>query len=530
VIHTFVTAKRGFSAMRHIKKAVYIWLALLLPVLASCSKDVGNPAPPRIETAANLPKELSTIVVPLTVPVSEIEARLNQITPARLWTINQFEPRCIPAQRVTICPLHKTKCKGKECKNIACKIGIKSAKFTPDVGCNIVGQVTRGRIRLGGRGDALSLTMPVNAVISARDVGGVIKQETATGSANVRATVKMSINNAWAPVAKVNIDYNWVNPPGINFLGKRISFVDKADAKLAGVIAGLERDLAREIARVQTRQVVADAWAQGFTSILLNRERPPAWMRITPQHMSFGGYRVNGANLELMLAAEAITETFIGDKPDNPEKTPLPPPAAISADRGLRFHIPVLADYAQLEPVVERTLDKLAKRGITLDNIGPVHVKFGKVTVYATEGGRLAVGIKAKADIIRSPLPPTHGEIWLSAIPYNESNSQVIKVRDLKLTGQTDHVTTNLLFSLFANDEVLAEISAALTHDFKDDYDKVMVAAKKAISMRREGDFILTAEVNGVSHGTVLVTGQGLFLPVDVTGNAHIRYSPLKRR
>ena len=58
----------------------------------------------------------------------------------------------------------------------------------------------------------------------------------------------------------------------------------------------------------------------------------------------------------------------------------------------------------------------------------------------------------------------------------------------------------------------------------------MLLAAKKTIAMRREGDFTLSAEVNEVSHGTVIATGQGLFLPVDVTGKANIRYTPNGRK
>jgi len=187
----------------------WIFALAIMAMLSACDKVVGNPAPPRIETALDLPKPASTIIVPLSVDLSVIEKRLNQSTPRNLWAINQYEPKCVPAQRVTVCAVHVRKCKGDACKNVPCKVGFKRAKVTPDVACRIVGQVTRGRIAMSGRGDALLLSMPVNAVISARDVGGIIKKETATGSAIVRATVKMDIDRNWSPVAKVDIDYAW---------------------------------------------------------------------------------------------------------------------------------------------------------------------------------------------------------------------------------------------------------------------------------------------------------------------------------
>lgn len=490
------------------RRIAHLASAVAMLLLAACSKQVGNPAPPKIETPADLPRQTSRIVVPMTARLAELEAGLNARSPRQLWSIDRREPKCVKGQRVKV-------------------LGVR-AKVTPDLGCRIVGQVTRGSIRLGGSGSTLLITMPVSAAISARDIGGVVKRETATGSANVRATVKLSVNRNWDPVAKVDIAYDWVEPPGIDFLGQRIKFVEKADAKLKGVIAGLERDLPRELLRLHLRDHLQSVWKQGFATIELNRERPPAWMRVTPQRLGFGGYRVGNGRIEMMLAADAFTETFVGERPGDPVATPLPPPAARMGAPGLRFFIPVVADYAQLEPVILRALRKRAAKGIVLKGIGPVEAEFDQVTVYATEGGRLAVGIRAKAHAKGSSYSRTNGVIWLWAIPFNDPNSQRVRVRDLRIAGDTDNTAVNLLFSLFADELVLEDIRAGLTHDFNKDYERVLAAARKAIAGRREGDFILSASIADVRNGQLKVTGQGLFLPVEATGTATITYSPLR--
>ncbi len=189
----------------------------------------------------------------------------------------------------------------------------------------------------------------------------------------------------------------------------------------------------------------------------------------------------------------------------------------------------MLADFAQLEPVVHRTLVKLAAKGITLTGIGPVDAEFGKVTIYATDGGRLAVGVETKVKARNGLIGAAHGEIWLSAVPYNEVNSQVVRVRDLRIAGRTDNKAVNLLFSLFDDAVVQERIRAALTHDFAKDYEKVLLAARKATSGRREGGFVLSADISSVENGPIKVTGQGLFLPVRALGTANIRYTPLRR-
>ena len=482
--------------------------ALILLALAGCNRHAGNVAPPRVETPAELPTQSSTILVPVSASLASLEASVNARTPVKLWQIDKHEDKCVPGKSV--------------------KLFGKQVKVTPTLGCRIVGQVMRGRMKLGGSGDVLTISMPVHAVISARDVGG-IAGGTATGSAVVRANAKLSVDGNWSPRAKVDIAYDWTEPPGIDFLGARIKIVDKADEKLKGVIAGLERDLPQELAKLRARDQLAGIWRQGFTAIQLNGDRPPAWMRIAPIRLGFGGYRIANGRIELQLAAEALTQTFVGNRPPDPTPTPLPPPSRALPPRGLRFFIPVLADFSQLEPVVQRTLRKLAARGINLKGVGPVDAAFGEVTIYATEGGKLAVGVKAKVKPRNGLLGATKGQVWLSAVPYNEPGSQVVRVRNLAIAGKSDSVTIDLLFALFNNETVQQEIRAGLSHDFAGDYQKVLRAARGAIAGHREGDFVLSADVTSVRNGPIKVTGQGLFLPVEAEGTANIRYAPLRR-
>lgn len=480
---------------------------LLLPLaLAGCSRDAGNPAPPRLaEARVPLPDQASTIVVPLAAPLSELAQGLNAAVPRALWTIDRREERCVKAQRVDL--------------------GIGRVKVTPDLGCRITGSVTRGPITLGGSGDRLVIHMPVRAAISARDVGG-LASKTATGAATVRAVARLSLTGDWRPSAKVDIAYDWREPPGIDFLGQRITFASRADAKLKGVIADLERTLPRELAKLRLRDRLDGVWRQGFTAIELSRQNPPAWMRITPRRLGFGGYSVEGRTLRLTLAADALTETFVGDRPADPVPTPLPPPAGTVGRPGLRFFIPVLADYRQLEPVVARELRELAARGISLQGIGAVEAEFGKVTIYATTGNRLAVGVEARVKRRGGGLGSTAGEVWLTALPYNAPGSQLVRARDVRFATRTDSRVVNLLVALFDNEAVRASIAGALQHDFAPDYRKVLAKAQAAIAARQEGDFLLSARVARIGNGRIRATAAGLFMPIRAEGEARIDYRP----
>ncbi|SFP44987.1 protein of unknown function [Sphingomonas rubra] len=500
---------KGFDKRRHgnpARWALPVGIGVVLCLSSgACSRGGGNAAPPREDHPVSFPRQTSTIVVPVTASLSSVAAVLDAELPRRLWTIDERKPDCVAAKRVDL--------------------GIAKLKVLPKLGCRIVGQVTRGRVRLSGRGNELVITLPVNATISARKVGG-IASETATGAATVRAVAHLSVASDWSPRAKVDIDYDWTTPPGIDILGQRIEFVGMADKRLQPVIVDLERTLPRELAKLKLRDQLAVAWRQGFTSVALNRDNPPAWMRLEPRRLGFGGYRVTSDRIEMVLAADAITETFIGPRPADPAPAPLPPPSRHVGTRGLHFFIPVLADYAQLEPVIGRALRKLAAKGITLPGVGPVDAEFGRVTVFATTGDHLAVGVQAKVRKRGSTTFATKGTVWLTAIPYNDRDSQVVRVRDVRIAGDTDSGVANLLLTLFGDSGVQDSVRQALTHDFGKDFARLLGDVRQEIGQRREGDFVFFTTIDRVRNGGIVVTGDGLFLPVDASGTATIAYRP----
>ncbi|MBU0823017.1 MAG: DUF4403 family protein, partial [Alphaproteobacteria bacterium] len=230
--------------------------------LTACDRKVAVDAPPRATDKAPSPTQTSLIAVPINADTTALKQALERAVPKTLWTINRRERACVKPQQV--------------------KVFGKEVKVTPPIACTIVGRVTRGPLRLRGVGDEIIVDVPLSATIAARDVGGVLKGETATGAAMAHARVKIDITPDWRTRGTARISYGWTKAPGIDFLGKRITFTDEADAKLKPVVRDVEREVNREIARIDIRQQASEVWRQSFTALELNCDKPPVWMRVTP--------------------------------------------------------------------------------------------------------------------------------------------------------------------------------------------------------------------------------------------------------
>ena len=118
------------------------------------------------------------------------------------------------------------------------------------------------------------------------------------------------------------------------------------------------------------------------------------------------------------------------------------------------------------------------------------------------------------------------GRVWLTGLPHTEPNSRRVVVTDLRIHGDTDRLSTNLLLRLMSTDAVREQIGGSLTEDFTKDYDKVLGKAARAIANKQVGRFRLAAQIDSVTHEAIQVTGTGLFTPAIVTGSGRISITP----
>ncbi|TCM34465.1 DUF4403 family protein [Novosphingobium aerophilum] len=478
-------------------------LALCLALaLAGCKRRADEGPPPRATDAIRMEPQASLVTVPIHADVSELARALEREIPRRLWSIDRPDSTCVPSRKV--------------------KVAFVKLK-TPDIKCRIIGEVTRGPVSFTGKGRDIVLTMPLHAVVRAEDIAGVLKRETATADATARATIRLTLAQDWTPRGTVDIRYSWTEHPHLDFLGQRIDLTEPADRKLAPVIARLETTLPGQLARLELRPQIERAWASAFTSLALNERNPPVWMRITPQELQYGGYELDGHRLVLRLGLKALTETFVGHRPPDPPAAPLPPLRPMTAEAGrLAFFIPVIADYRELEPVLMRALVKRSQRPFAVPHIGPVMATFHKATIYGTTGGRIAVGINFTARGVAERLKAAHGTVWITATPVNAANSRKVDFADFHVGGTTDAVGGDILLALANTPGVSSTLSAALGQNFENDYRDLLGKIARAIDDKREGEFVIRAEVTETHTGTIKASGRGLYLPVRAGGKTSI--------
>jgi hypothetical protein len=488
-----------------VRRAMTALAAASLILLVGCgaSDDTASLAPPRGDDPIVFPQQASHIAVDLKLDLAELERTLERELPRELWRIDRPGSECVASQKVDLA-LFKVK--------------------SPKIECHIIGKVTRGRLRLSGKGEALIVTLPVSGTLAARDVAGMFKGETGTGAAEVALALRLDLTPDWKLASTAKLDYRWTRAPGIDFLGRRITFTSEADRELRPVKREVERIVARELARLPVKATAQEGWTKAHGVFELNHENPAVWGRMTPQQFRFGGYTVQGRELVLRLGLDGMFESFVGIKPDAAEPAPLPPLARRDkAQTKSILHVPVVADYAVLEPVIAKALAKRAQRPFVIADYGSATAQFDKITVYGTGEGRIAVGGEFTANSDLPVIEQAKGKIWLTARPVNAPGSRAVKFTEVRITGDTDIVGEEFLFALANSPDFQGAITDALAQNFEGDFTKLRGKIDRALAKRqgRLTDYSITIE--RVETGIITAHGQGLYLPVDITAQIDAR-------
>ncbi len=375
---------------------------------------------------------------------------------------------------------------------------------------------------MSGSGQTLAMAMPVNIEISTKDVGGIIKSETATGSANVRASAAADIDENWTTTAAINADYSWNDRIGVNILGQRITFASKVDPKVREAIGKFQRSIPAQIEALALKDRLSEAWAKGFSAIQLS-DNPAAWLRFTPGSVGYSGYEVSDGAIRLSLMANGVTETFLGPKPSDPKPVPLPKLARNLPPAGFQFYLPVLANYNTLEEGAEKALRRGEEQTFDVPNVGKVKVTFNDVTIYQTTNGALAIGVEINADPA-DEFFDTNGTIWLSAVPKIDNARRVASVDDLRIATKTDNGAFKLLASILSLRVVNDRLKGAMRYDFNQKYAEALAKANSALNRELTESLYLTGQITNAVVDRVVATPEGLFLGLDVTGTAALRY------
>lgn len=350
---------------------------LLIPVLSTVLMT-GIPA-----------EALSSITLPITVPLAGVQQAANAHVPSELARLD--ETRTFLG-------------------------GLLSVKLTGTV--TRAGQVS---VRPSPQGDGLIVSVPIRADFRAEPGGlGAFLARDFGGTATVSLHVTPFVTPEWEAGAQVTGDYTWTDPLRVDLgQGVQISVQSLVDGQVRAQLDRVAADVARAIREgAQLRTRAGTLWARAQQPWILPTPEP-AYARVTPQSLTVSSFRFTPEALKLTVGATFDLTAGLGQAPAV-SPTPLPPlKVAPPLTSGVELRVPVRLPYPALSQAATRAA---RERPLTLPLPFSPTLRVISVTVTPRGtalnaavtlriSGPLGLDLQATADVMGTPILDPSGHL-----------------------------------------------------------------------------------------------------------------------
>lgn len=489
--------------------------AVMLFGIVGCRHEVSTSIPARTSSPPVMPERPSTIVAPLSVNLLALQERLNAEIPTRLVTLNENQDACVPAQWAVVCPVPKIFRRGCAVREIRTKI-------TPEIDCHLDGWVDRGPLLIEVEGDALKLTLPISAAVTARGRGDIGKhiQETARGSITATALVTADLNEQWQPVVNVTPSYEWGERAYLRILGIRITIGSKVDPEINKAMARLKSEVSDALTKLTIQGDAQKFWEQSAMPIPVAKA-PEVWFRFQPKEVGFSGLKTMPGELQVSLMVSGLTQTFVGINPGPSTPGPLPPLRKALPPAGFNFYLPVFADYSTTSAELAKALRIGEQQAVPVPKIGNVEIVIEDVQVYPAADDSIAVGLKMRAD------PPgqlfdTSGTVWFKARISIDNASKKIVPSAIDYGSTTNNAALDLLISIARAPAIRTKIEKSLTYDFGEKYTQALRDANLAINRDLGNGFRMEGNIDAATIEGLKASKSGIYLGMEVSGKLRV--------
>ncbi len=345
------------------------------------------------------------------------------------------------------------------------------------VGTKYQFNTTRGTISLAPAGpDAILVTVPVSVSgqggfrgDGARLLGLDAKNFDAAAVFSI--LLRPSIDSDWCPKLDVSADYRWTQNPRVEIVSKvNVDITGQVRDKLNAKLPEITQLAQNAIDCTQIKARIATLYGNKSFPIELSPNQQ-LHVNVHPTDIAFSGLSVDTADIS--LAAMLTAKIDVSATPIKPEALALPPLRPLDAGAPPRIHlsVPLKAPFELLRGeakkfVVGKTFEQQTPAGV-------VKVTINDATVYATEGGKLAVGIDFDAKLPGKVLD-TKGTVFLTGAPATEGPT-VVRLKDVSYTRILDNDVWNAVSVLF-DSQIRGALEQNLRYDLAGDIEKAKAA------------------------------------------------------
>lgn len=376
-------------------------LLILIILIASCKRtNITSEKPDELSPTSVFTRKLSTINLPISISVKELQTRINQQFTSVLYKDESLE--------------------GDNVKVTVTKNG--------DIGVKTVN-------------NKLSFSIPIHVwALGAWEWQAcsfcpkLSKSESTNFDMDISVETMLSLTDNWQVKTTTVGDYTWgKTTPALNIGPISIPLEDVVDWALKPQISKLSAQVDKEIQnRVNIKQYVQKAWTDVQQPILLDHDLN-AWLTVSPQEVRITPLTASNGNVSMKIGLTSYIEVMSGAKPTPTINNKLP---NLITDPKLNddFEIGLIGQITY-----EQATELLKQQVLNI----PYNFENNKYTVIIKDLALKSNGDKILVDMLidgKAGRKKLGGRIYMEGVPYYDAATSSVRVKDFDYNLKTKNV------------------------------------------------------------------------------------------
>ncbi len=306
-----------------------------------------------------------------------------------------------------------------------------------------------GPARVKGVDDTVQLALPM-AFDGVVGIDGKVARALQMNALDIDGAVSTVINVAmdmadnWCPKFRTNVNYEWTKKPRIAWqAGLKFSLESVVNDALDKQLSNLDSKLNESIDCEAFRTDLQQYWRNYTFPLALPNDQNMHW-NIKPIGFAFSGIHASDDALGFSFAVDA--KSVVDQAPIDTKMQTLPALKVIDhSDNQTNFALLMRASYAQLETAAKASV--IGQTYQTNSAAGQVTVVIDELKISGNpEGVTVSLGFDADLPGAKAN---TNGVVHLTALPQVDSEAEMIRLADVKMTKVLDNTLWQLIGSVF---------------------------------------------------------------------------------
>ena len=397
---------RNFAPMKIYKKSVARIVILLFGILfldACKGTKINTESPNNVVAIPKFESKASTINVPLTLQVKQLEALANRELDVILYKDDN-----------------------------------------PDDDHFAITVSRTGNVTITADNDQLIYSLPIHVYAMAKyelnlcDACPKIgKSKSTEFDITVKSKTSLALNNNWQVTSKTKTDYEWGKKPYIE-LGPISIPISKIlepilDKQLDNVSTILDKEIQK---RVEIKSKVQKAWTDIQQPLLLDKDHD-AWLAISPVEIKISPIQCRKNEINVKVGIRSYINTYTGMKPAVTVNEKLPD-LIIDNKIGDDFEV-FLSGEIPYDVATKYVKEQFVGKFFEFEN-GKYQINVKDAEIFGSPDAvvvRLDIDGRAGKGLFSKRI---HGNVFLQGLPYYDEESQTIKVKNFGFNIKTKDI------------------------------------------------------------------------------------------